>query len=400
MENYIIDWLQLLFRWLHLITGIAWIGASFYFVWLDNSLQEPPKWKKDKGIKGDLWAIHGGGIYEVAKYQLEPEEMPQTLHWFKWEAYTTWLTGIVLLIVIYYLGAESYLIDKRVADLTQWQAIGIGVGFLIGGWLIYDLLCRSPLGKNGYAIGGALIVVAVVFSYALTHLFSGRGAYIHMGAVIGTIMVGNVFRVIIPSQKALLAAIERGATPDPRWAIKAKLHSTHNNYLTLPVLFIMISNHYPMTYAHQYNWLVLLAIIAITAFARHYFNLEHKGIKRPSILIAAGVATAVLAFVIVPKTISQKSTDDIQAAPSFAVVQSILTERCASCHASETTDDVFTMAPGGVMLDSPEEMHQWAARIKARAVDSKDMPFMNKTGMTAEERQTVGAWIAAGAALE
>ncbi|MGI9284579.1 MAG: urate hydroxylase PuuD [Pseudomonadales bacterium] len=400
MEGYIVDWLQLLFRWLHLITGIAWIGASFYFVWLDNSLREPPQWKKDKGIKGDLWAIHGGGIYEVAKYQLEPETMPQTLHWFKWEAYTTWLTGIVLLTVIYYLGAESYLIDKRVADLSQLQAVSIGVGFLVGGWVIYDLLCRSPLGKNGYAIGGALIIVAVVFSYALTHLFSGRGAYIHMGAVIGTIMVGNVFRVIIPSQKALVAAIETGATPDESWAIKAKLHSTHNNYLTLPVLFIMISNHYPMTYSHEYNWIVLLAIIAITAFARHYFNLEHKGIKRPSILIGAGIATAVLAFAIVPKTISQKPTGEAQAVPSIATVQGILTERCASCHASETTDDVFTMAQGGVMLDSPEEMQQWAPRIKARAIDSEDMPFMNKTGMTAEERQTLGAWITAGAPLE
>ncbi|MEQ8802232.1 MAG: urate hydroxylase PuuD, partial [Haliea sp.] len=192
MDAYIVEWLSLIFRWLHLITGVAWIGASFYFMWLDNSLEEPPQWKKDKGIKGDLWAIHGGGVYEVAKYHNEPEQMPDTLHWFKWEAYSTWLTGMVLLTLIYYLGAESYLIDRRVADLTQWQAIAIGLGFLVGGWVVYEGLCRSPLAKKGFAVSAVLILLAVAASYGLTHLFSGRGAYIHMGAMIGTIMVGNV----------------------------------------------------------------------------------------------------------------------------------------------------------------------------------------------------------------
>ena len=398
MESYLFDWLQLIFRWLHLITGIAWIGASFYFVWLDNSLEEPPQWKKDKGIKGDLWSIHGGGIYEVAKYQLAPEKMPETLHWFKWEAYTTWLTGMVLLIVIFYLGADSYLIDKRVADLTQFQAVGLGLGFLVSGWVIYELLCKSPLAKNGFLLGGVLIAIAVVYTYALTHLFSGRGAYIHMGAVIGTIMVGNVFRIIMPSQRALVAAIEQGDQPDPAWGARAKLHSTHNNYLTLPVLFIMISNHYPMTYSHEYSWLVLLAIIAITAFARHYFNLQHKGIKRPVILVVAAIAAATLAFVISPKPVAV-SGDGFK--PSqLSEVQSIITERCASCHSAAPTDEVFTAAPLGVMLDSLAEMKQWAPRIKARSIDTLDMPFMNKTGMTDEERQLVGSWIAAGAPAE
>jgi uncharacterized membrane protein len=398
MESYIIDWIQLVFRWLHLITGIAWIGASFYFVWLDNSLEEPPQWKKDKGIKGDLWSIHGGGIYEVAKYELAPEKMPQTLHWFKWEAYTTWLTGMVLLIVIFYLGADSYLIDKRVADLTQFQAVGLGLGFLVSGWVIYELLCKTPLSKNGYAIGGVLIAVAVIYAYALTHLFSGRGAYIHMGAVIGTIMVGNVFRVIMPSQRALVAAIEKGERPDPAWGIKAKLHSTHNNYLTLPLLFIMISNHYPMTYSHEHSWLVLLAIIAITAFARHYFNLEHRGIKRPIILVAAAVAAATLAFVISPRpmAVSEQAFEPAQ----ISQVQSILTERCASCHSASPTDEVFVAPPLGMTLDSLAEMKQWAPRIKARTVDSVDMPFMNKTEMTDEERMLVAAWVAAGAPVE
>ena len=398
MESYLFDWLQLIFRWLHLITGIAWIGASFYFIWLDNSLEEPPQWKKDKGIKGDLWSIHGGCIYEVAKYELAPEKMPETLHWFKWEAYTTWLTGMVLLIVIFYLGADAYLIDKRVADLTQLQAVGLGLGFLISGWVIYATLCSTPLANNGFAIGGILIGIAVIYAYALTHLFSGRGAYIHMGAIIGTIMVGNVFRVIMPSQRALVAAIEKGEAPDPAWGIKAKLHSTHNNYLTLPVLFIMISNHYPMTYSHEYSWLVLLAIIAITAFARHYFNLQHKGIKRPVILVVAAIAAATLAFVISPKPVVGVANETSSFESSqISTVQTILTERCATCHSATPSDEVFTTAPLGMMLDTLDEMQRWASRIKARSVDTPDMPFMNKTNMTDEERATVGAWIAAGA---
>ena len=394
MESYIIDWFSLIFRWLHLITGVAWIGASFYFVWLDNSLQDPPQWKKDKGIKGDLWSIHGGGIYEVAKYQLDPEEMPATLHWFKWEAYTTWLTGMVLLTIIYYLGADSYLIDKRVADLSQLQAIAIGVGFLAGGWVLYELLCRSPLGKNGYVIGAILVLAAVASSYALTHLFSGRGAYIHMGAMIGTIMAGNVFRVIMPSQRALVAAIEKGEAPDPSWGARAKLHSTHNTYLTLPLLFIMISIHYPFTYTNQYNWLILLVIMAITAVARQYFILQHKQINRPLLLVAAAFATLILAVVIAPKPAATTggNTTLITDQQALKIVQ----QRCASCHAAAPTDEVFTVAPGGVMFDSLAEVKQWAPRIKARSIDGRDMPFMNKTGMTDAERASLAQWIAAG----
>jgi uncharacterized membrane protein len=401
MESYIYDWFSLIFRWLHLITGVAWIGASFYFVWLDNSLENPPKWKKDKGIKGDLWAIHGGGIYEIAKYQLSPEQMPAHLHWFKWEAYTTWLTGIVLLTIIYYLGADSYLIDKRVADLSQWQAVSIGVAFLMGGWVFYELLCRSPLGKNGYVIGAILILAAVGVAYSLTHLFSGRGAYIHMGAIIGTIMAGNVFRVIMPSQRALVAAIEKGESPDPAWGQRAKLHSTHNTYLTLPLLFIMISNHYPVTYANESNWVVLLVIMAITAVARQYFVLEHKKVNKPVILVGAAFATLILAVVLAPKSAAPVS-DPHQPAAAVPVAQAIkvLQTRCSSCHSATPTDDMFKIAPAGVLLDSADDMKRWAPRIKARTVDSTDMPFLNKTQMTDEERSVVGSWIAAGAPLE
>ncbi|MEM9257903.1 MAG: urate hydroxylase PuuD [Pseudomonadota bacterium] len=397
MESYLIDWISLIVRWMHVITGIAWIGASFYFIWLDNSLEDPPQWKKDKGIKGDLWAVHGGGIYEVAKYHGAPEAMPTHLHWFKWEAYSTWLTGMVLLMVIYYLGAESYLIDRRVADLTQAQAVSLGIAFLVGSWGAYTLLCMSPLARSGWLLGVVLLVLGTALAWALTQLFSGRGAYIHFGAIIGTIMVGNVFHVIMPGQRKLVAALEAGTAPDPSWGARAKLRSTHNTYLTLPLIFIMISNHYPMTYGHEHNWLVLMVIVLITALSRQYFVLRHINVNRPAILGAAMAATAVLAVWIAPKPVAPpQGVAQTQLADVALSAQAIIRERCATCHAAAPTDEVFTVAPGGVMLDTVEQMVQWAPRIKARSIDSHDMPFMNKTNMTDEERATVALWIASG----
>ena len=264
MEAYLFDWLNLFFRWFHVIAGVAWIGASFYFVWLDLSLREPPQWKKEKGIKGDLWAIHGGGIYEVAKYTLEPEAMPKKLHWFKWEAYTTWLTGFVLLSVMYYWGADQYLIDPSKMALTQWQAIGISMAFLAGGFIVYELLVKSPLKASPKLFGALLFAILTASAWALGEIFSDRAAYLHVGALIGSIMAGNVFFGIMPAQRELVRAIEAGEQPNPEPAAFAKLRSTHNNYLTLPLLFIMISNHYPMTYGHEQAWLVL-ALIGGTA---------------------------------------------------------------------------------------------------------------------------------------
>lgn len=399
MDSYVMDWLSLIFRWLHMITGIAWIGASFYFIWLDNSLENPPQWKQDKGIKGDLWAVHGGGIYEVAKYAGAPEAMPETLHWFKWEAYTTWLTGMVLLSLIYYVGAEAYLIDPRVAELSQWQAIGLGVGALVGSWIGYTLLCASPLARSSLLLAAVLLVLGGALAWGLTTIFSGRGAYIHFGAIIGTLMVGNVFRVIMPGQRKLVAALETGGPVDPSWGAEAKLRSTHNTYLTLPLLFIMISNHYPMTYAHSLNWLVLLIIVLITAASRQYFVLRHHGIQRPVIIAGAVAATLLLAVWMAPRQSATPAAEGEALATLPARAQMILQERCASCHAAAPTDEVFTVAPGGVLLDTPEAMVQWAARIKARSIDSHDMPFMNKTGMTDEERGVVAQWLAAGAPL-
>ena len=400
MENYIVEWLSLIFRWLHVITGIAWIGASFYFIWLDNQLETPPEWKRMEGIKGELWAIHGGGIYEVSKYALAPAKMPETLHWFKWEAYTTWLTGMVLLTLIYYFGAESYLIDPDIASLEKSHAIILGLSSIFGSYIIYEFLCRGLAGKDSRYLAIILIMIGAVIAFTLTQLFSGRGAYIHFGAIIGTLMVGNVFRVIMPSQRALLNAIEKQETLDPEWGQRAKLHSTHNTYLTLPIIFIMISTHYPMTYSHSYNWMILIAIIAITASARHFFVLRHKRIFKPIILLGALSCTLILAILINPisssRMIDVPTTDPNTLALN---VRDIVERRCSSCHSSNPTDDVFTVAAAGLKLDTMTEVRQWASRIKVRTVDSKDMPFMNKTGMLPEEREILGQWILVGAPL-
>jgi uncharacterized membrane protein len=402
MDPYIAEWLNLILRFLHLVTGVAWIGASFYFVWLDNHLETPPQWKTDKGIKGDLWAIHGGGFYEVAKYQLAPEKMPTTLHWFKWEAYSTWLTGFALLIVMYYVGAESYLIDPRVADISQMQAIIIGLSVIFGSWLAYELMCVTKLANHSMLFALVLLLMGAGLAYGLTQVFSARGAFIHVGAVIGTIMAGNVFRGIMPAQRALVAAVESGEAPDPKYAQKAKLRSTFITYTTLPVLFIMISNHYPITYNQPYNWAVLVAIIIITGAARQYFILKHFGKQKPIILIAAGLATIALAVVIAPKSpdnhvgINADKLSLVSASKAMTIVQ----QRCSSCHSETPTDDIFTLAPAGVVLDTQAQLKQWAPRIKTRVIDTKDMPMLNKTKMTDDERAQLANWLNAGAIID
>lgn len=393
MDPYINEWLNLVIRFAHLITGIAWVGASFYFVWLDNHLETPPQEKADKGIGGDLWAIHGGGFYEVAKYKLAPPKMPTTLHWFKWEAYTTWITGFLLLSLMFYVGAESYLIDKRVADLTQWQAIGLGLGSIVVGVGIYELLVRTKLRNHGIILGLILFVVATALSYGLTQIFSARGAYMHMGAIIGTIMAGNVFFGIMPSQRALVKAVEEGKAPDPAYGLNAKVRSTHNTYTTLPIIFIMISNHYPMTFNHSANWLVLMAIVLITAAVRQYFVLRHFGKQKPLILVASVVATVVLAVAIAPRSV-EISAEQLKQQVTDSQVTQIIEQRCGTCHAENPTDDIFTIAPAGLVFSNIDTIKQWGPRIQARVIDAKDMPFMNKTGMTDEERTQLAIWLA------
>ncbi|ASP49635.1 urate hydroxylase PuuD [Cognaticolwellia beringensis] len=393
MDPYINEWLNLVIRFAHLITGIAWIGASFYFVWLDNHLETPPQEKADKGIGGDLWAIHGGGFYEVAKYKLAPPKMPATLHWFKWEAYTTWITGFLLLSLMFYVGAESYLIDKRVADLSQMQAILLGLGSIVVGVGIYEFLVRTKLRNHGIILGLILIVVATALSYGLTQIFSARGAYMHMGAIIGTIMAGNVFFGIMPSQRALVKAVEEGKAPDPAYGLNAKVRSTHNTYTTLPIIFIMISNHYPMTFNHSANWLILIAIILITAAVRQYFVLRHFGKQKPLILVASVVATVVLAVAIAPRSVEISEAQQQQVVTNAQVTQ-IIEQRCGSCHSENPTDDIFTIAPAGIVFSDIDTVKQWAPRIQARVIDAKDMPFMNKSEMTDDERTTLAIWLA------
>lgn len=391
MAPYALDWAELVIRWVHLITGIAWIGASFYFVFLDNSLL-PPKRAADAeaGVGGELWAVHGGGFYHVQKYRVAPATLPEPLHWFKWEAYWTWLSGFALFVVMYYVHAERYMIDKSVADIAPWQAIAISLALLVGGWVFYDQLCQRAGLAHERAIAVAMIAFLALVAYGVSHVFSGRATYLQVGAMMGTIMAWNVYFVIMPSQRKLVEAKEQGIAPDPVHGQRGKQRSVHNNYFTLPVLFIMISNHYPLTYGYKHPWLVLIAIGLIAAFVRHFFNLRHQGKTVWAIPVIAALATLLLAVAIAP--------DKPKAAAfTFAQVQQIVAERCAGCHAAKPTFEGFVEAPKGVLLDTPGQIVAHAQAIHQQSVQSKAMPIGNLTQMTEEERAVLGGWIAAGA---
>ncbi|MGB2078980.1 MAG: urate hydroxylase PuuD [Vibrio sp.] len=424
MDPHMTEWLNLTIRWIHMIVGVAWIGASFYFVWLENNLNRVnPK----TGLSGDLWAIHGGGIYHLEKYKLAPEKMPENLHWFKWEAYFTWISGVCLLAVVYYLNAKVFLLAPG-SDLTELQAIGIGVGSLITGWVVYTLLCDSPLGKTPLLLGIVLFVCLVGAAYGLSQVFSGRGAYIHVGAIIGTIMVGNVFFIIMPAQRNLVKAIEEGTEPDPRLPAKGLLRSRHNNYLTLPVLFIMISNHFPSTYGSEYNWLILAALAVFSILVRHYFNTRHGSQKFAWAVPLAALGMITLAFVTsshmdpkpsrvasVPaasvsqtesgaQTANAKASDAAsQTAPAelseFAKVQAVIEARCVECHSKAPTSNLFATAPLGVMLDTPDEIKAHAGQISSQ-VSTKIMPLGNITKMTDDERSLITSWVDKGAPID
>src|SRR5438034_3651092 len=333
MEAYVIDWLNLLLRWLHFIAGIAWIGASFYFVMLDHSLTPPKKGEDAKrGVFGELWAVHGGGFYVSQKFLTGPkgEPLSENLHWSKWEAYTTWLSGMGLLAVIYWWGASSYLIDASGRWLAPAVAVAISIAFLAGGWIVYDTLCRV-LEKNENLLVGLLFVFVMAAAWALFNIFSARAAFIHVGAMIGTIMVANVFFHIIPGQKKMVADIRAGREPDPKPGIIGKQRSVHNTYFTLPVLFTMISNHYPMTYSHPYGWLVLGVIMLAGVLIRQFFVLRHKGrtmwlLPTLAVLLLIGVAIALAPAPVAPATKS--------AGVTFAQLKTVLDARCVACHAT------------------------------------------------------------------
>lgn len=438
MEAHLLEWLNLSVRWVHMITGVAWIGASFYFVWLENNLNRA---NPRDGLSGDLWAIHGGGIYHLEKYKLAPPKMPENLHWFKWEAYFTWMSGIALLCLVFYWNPSVYLLAPG-STLSGGEGIAIGVGSLIAGWFIYDVLCDSPLGKRPGLLGLVLFVLIIAACYGFSQVFSGRGAYLHTGAIIGTIMVGNVFRIIMPAQRALVAAIEKNETPDPTLPAKGLLRSRHNNYFTLPVLFIMISNHFPSTYGSQYNWLILAGIAIAAVLVRHYFNTRHDSAKYAWTLPVGALAMICLAYVTGPKpmpTAAEQAAAKVQYQPlpetalggktaaekaaeqaanpapaatpaeapatataaadsgNFDKIHSVIQERCTVCHSAKPTSPLFSAAPAGVMLDTPQQIQQLAPRIQAQAVASQIMPLGNITQMTQQERELIGAWIAKGA---
>lgn len=389
MEAYTFDWLNLLVRWLHFITGIAWIGSSFYFIWLDDHLLPPVDSDDDvKGVAGEVWSVHGGGFYHAQKYRLAPGKLPEPLHWFKWEAYATWLSGMFLLVLVYWYSAEVYLIDPSVMALSATPAVAIAAAFIVGGWFVYDLLCRSPLGNYERAFGVVLLGLVSLLAWGLCELFGGRGAYIHFGVVLGTIMVANVFFVIIPGQKRMVAAAEHGEAPNPEDGMRAKQRSVHNTYFTLPVLFAMTSNHFAMTYAHQYNWAILIAISVAGALIRVYFVARHRGRASLVPIVLAVILIIAVAFLIAPKT----NAASANASVVFADVRAVVYERCTNCHSAAPTHPAFPAAPAGVMFDTDQQILSEALRIHQQTVVTRVMPIGNLTNITEQERTLIDQW--------
>jgi uncharacterized membrane protein len=385
IDAYWEDWLELGFRWLHVVAGIVWIGTSFYFVALDNHLGRPRV--AEEGVAGESWEIHGGGFYRISKYRVVPDELPDPLHWFKWEAYTTWLSGFALLVVLYYANADTYLIDKSVADISVAAAIAISLIGLAAAWVVYDLACMAF--KSDAVVGLILLALVVGSAYGAGQVFSGRAAYIQVGAMLGTIMAANVLFNIIPAHWDLIRAKEAGREPDPAPGLEAKRRSVHNNYLTLPVVFTMISNHFAFTYEDEHAWLVLVVLILIGAWIRHFFNLRHAGRTEWFIPITAVTAALLLAVAMRPGDGGGTQAGPVDADEAVAIVQ----QRCVPCHSQNPTQEGFDAAPAGVVLDTREQIVDQANAIDEQAVRTKAMPLGNVTGMTDEERETLGAWL-------
>ena len=384
------EWASLIFRWLHVVAAIGWIGSSFYFIHLDLSLK--PGHDLPQGVQGEAWQVHGGGFYRIVKYLVAPATMPDELTWFKWEAYTTWLSGFALMVVVYYLDAELFLVDKSVLDLTPLQAGLFSFASLALAWLLYEAACRTGLARHelAFACGGYVFLVAL--TYAFTHVLSGRGAFNQIGAIIGTIMVANVFLVIIPNQKKIVAALLAGQSPDPKLGKAGKERSVHNNYLTLPVIVLMISNHYPLLFATRFNWAIVAIVLALGPIIRHFFNERHAGRTSPwwvwgtaSLgMIAIGLLSAAG-----PREIK---TGSLAVEPTFANVQEIILSRCSMCHAAEPVWDGIITAPRGIRLDDEEHIRRNARLIGRNAGWASAMPPGNVTEMTGDERAVVAAW--------
>lgn len=395
METILQEWVSLFVRWAHIISAIGWIGSSFYFMWLDSSLKK--RAGLPDGARGDSWSVHGGGFYHVVKYQVAPDEMPDALKWFKWESYATWLTGFAMLSATYYWGANGLLIDREVANMNAGQAITLSIVSLIGGWFFYDKLCKSFLRKWPTVLFGVLFVAIVAASWGFSQMFSARAAWLHTGAIIATMMTGNVFFVIIPNTKIVVADLKAGRTPDAKYGEIAKLRSTHNNYLTLPVILMMISNHYPMTYSHPYAWVMVAMVLIIGAVVRIFYNRHEAGVHGFAVQwqwpVVAVTAIALIAFSMWRP--DQKTVDF-----DPLVAMEIVNNRCVTCHSATPTSEMFDAPPAGIAFDNLDQIRAQASKIVAQSVLSNSMPLGNITEMTDEERVILGSWLRAGAPAE
>ena len=393
LEGHLLEWLNIVVRLMHITFGIAWIGASFYFVFLENSLNRTDNVREE--LAGNLWAVHGGGFYYLEKYKVAPKEIPKALHWFKYEAYFTWLSGFSLLFVVYYFNARAMLIDPAVLNLSSLAAVSLGVGSLILAWLIYHLLCKTELVRKGLWFALLGFAIAVGFAWFYCQVFSSRAAFIHFGAMLGTLMAGNVFFIIIPAQKAMVQAAKEGLPVNPVLGKNALFRSLHNNYFTLPVLFVMVSNHFPSTFGNSYPWAVLAAISLGTAGIKHWLNLREKKQATGWVMPASVVLLLAVAFYSAPETKTASASTCMQQI-EIGQVNQIVQQRCVSCHSANPTDDVFKSAPNGVKFDSPEAVAHMRDKIMQRVVVTKTMPQNNKTGMTQEERDLIRCWIEQG----
>jgi uncharacterized membrane protein len=389
------DWLSLFVRWAHIVAAIGWIGSSFYFMALDASLKR--RAGMDPRLKGEQWAVHGGGFYHIQKYNVAPENLPEQLHWYRWESYMTWLTGFALLAIVYYWSASTYLLDPAVASLYPWQGVAISMLGLGAGWLFYDVLCKSPLKSRPILMFAVLFVAIVAATRGYGEIFSGRAAFLQIGATIATIMTANVFLVIIPNQRIVVADLKAGRTPDPIYGEIGKLRSTHNNYLTLPVIFLMISNHYPMTFGTPLSFLVVAFVLVLGVVVRDWFNSFEAGATGIHIAwqwpVAVAVAAALALIASLPRegAVTALPEGEVTAARALAIVQT----RCASCHAATPTQPGFAAAPGGIELETEADLERHAAAVLKQAVTTHAMPIGNITGMTEEERAELAAWLRA-----
>ena len=394
MEGFITDWLNLAIRWLHVVAAIAWIGESFYFVALDNSLKKP----KDpalveRGVFGELWHVHGGGFYNMQKYMVAPAQMPEDLHWSKWPSYTTWMSGFGLFTVLYLFSPSTYLIDPSVLVMTPVVAVAAALGFLAAGWIVYDSLCRLLGNKDG-VLGIAVGLYVLAAAFLACHVFSGRAAYLIVGAMLATIMSANVFFVIIPGQRKMVNAMLKGEAPNPIYGKRGKQRSVHNTYFTLPVVFAMLSNHYAMTYTHPYNWAVLAVIMFAGALIRQFFVMRHRGHVLWYLPVGGVALLAAALAVTLPRPIVTQAQAANAPVVKLAEIQPILQQRCAECHSAHPT--MMGSAPAGVMFDTPTEISTNAQRLYQQAVVLKAMPLGNVTKMTPEEREKIAAWFNSG----